>query len=1023
MKQINFLKDSEIQKFDLPPELTDEERQLVFTTRDILDHNLSFRKTITKIGFILQMGYFTLKRKFFLPYQFHKDDINFVIRLLDIKHSISISEYKKVAYNLHRKLILELNGYRKFSEFKKSFIQEAESLVKTSLKPKDIFYSLLDYLEERKVEIPKYYVFSNVVSEALNSFESILVKQIDKDLTKSQKETLDSLMILPSNPDKLSSNNPYLITSLKKPEQGITPKKIRESLEDFYIIQDLHFTFLPAITTTDISKELLNYYAVWLIKAEHIQFESISNIEIKRLYLIAFIVYQFRLRQDLFTEIVLQCVPKYFNDTEKIVATQFLNQTIDQNSQKKSRFSNIRNIILSSKQQMTKVKEIIISNNYQDTEKVEKITQLLFKKENSFQDKLLEELSKIDPFNIKGIKDQLFFTQLSKGFRKIQNRVGNIIQILEFNPNTSNLEIISAINYYKDKKGKITNYAPTEFVSEKDNKWLFDEKGELDKSLYKVILYREISNHIKAGSLILKYSDKYKSIDEYLISSEKWNSSKSELIERANLKEFKCVKGFLTNFKNILSDQYLKTNQGIGDNTNLKIGKDGKPRITTPKLNDVDTNNGCIEVLGSDQYLPLINILSEIRHTTKIGDVFVHYSRKTFKNNLSDDVLYAAIIGLGCNIGIRKMGKISKGIGADKLEYAVRWYFSKENLDEANRRILALINNLSLPKIFSKDKLHTSSDGQKFNVSIPSLHARYSYKYFGFGKGVSAYSFIDDQSKLFYNTIISTSEREAGYVLDGLMHNDEIESNIHSTDTHGYSEIVFGICNSLGIFFAPRIKNHKNQLLYTFKSHPRKNYQQKGYQILPAKGMQIDETILDTQWDNVIRLLCTIKLKEVRASEILSRLSSYSKQHPLYKALKELGRIYKTIFLLRYYSETPLRQAIEKQLNKVELSHLFAKAVFFGNNQEFKVSTKEEQEIALSCRHLIQNSIILWNYLFISEKLSKIESKQEYDRIIDILKQSSVMTWQHINMHGEYDFEISNKESKFDLKSILEFQI
>ena len=72
-----------------------------------------------------------------------------------------------------------------------------------------------------------------------------------------------------------------------------------------------------------------------------------------------------------------------------------------------------------------------------------------------------------------------------------------------------------------------------------------------------------------------------------------------------------------------------------------------------------------------------------------------------------------------------------------------------------------------------------------------------------------------------------------------------------------------------------------------------------------------------------------------------------------------MGRIYKTIFLLRYLSEPPLRQAIAKQLNKVEHSHDFANAVFFGRNQEFKVSTKDEQEIALSCRHLIQNSIVL----------------------------------------------------------------
>lgn len=303
------------------------------------------------------------------------------------------------------------------------------------------------------------------------------------------------------------------------------------------------------------------------------------------------------------------------------------------------------------------------------------------------------------------------------------------------------------------------------------------------------------------------------------------------------------------------------------------------------------------------------------------------------------------------------------------------------------------------------------------------MNARYSYKYFGFGKGVSAYSFINEQSKLFYNTIISTSEREAGYVLDGLMHNEEIESTIHSTDTHGYSEIIFGICNSLGIFFAPRIKNHKNQLLYTFKSKPLKYYLSENYKILPDKSLYIDEKSLLEHWNQILRLLCTIKLKETKASEILRRLSSYSKQHPLYKGLKELGRNYKSIFMLWYYSEVPLRQSVEKQLNKVEQSHQFAKAIFFGNNQELKVSTKEEQEIALSCRHLIQNSIILWNYLSVSEKLQDINDKTEFEVLLDTIKKSSMMTWQHINLLGEYVFTVSNENITFNIDNIMKLNI
>ncbi len=118
----------------------------------------------------------------------------------------------------------------------------------------------------------------------------------------------------------------------------------------------------------------------------------------------------------------------------------------------------------------------------------------------------------------------------------------------------------------------------------------------------------------------------------------------------------------------------------------------------------------------------------------------------------------------------------------------------------------------------SINSTHTSSDGQKYIIAVDSLNSNFSFKYFGKGKGVSVYSFIDGSHRLFYSTVISSSEREASYVIDGLLYNDVVESDMHSTDTHGYSEIIFGITHFIGVTFAPRIKNFKDQRLYGFEN-------------------------------------------------------------------------------------------------------------------------------------------------------------------------------------------------------------
>jgi TnpA family transposase len=174
-----------------------------------------------------------------------------------------------------------------------------------------------------------------------------------------------------------------------------------------------------------------------------------------------------------------------------------------------------------------------------------------------------------------------------------------------------------------------------------------------------------------------------------------------------------------------------------------------------------------------------------------------------------------------------------------------------------------------------------------------------------------------------------------------------------------------------------------------------------------------------------LRLIITIKLKVSPASQLFRRLSSYSKQHPLYRALKEFGRIIKTLFILKYIDDVELRQIIEKQLNKLESSNKFAKAVFFGNNQEFQQSTKEEQLIADGCKRLIENAIICWNYLYLSQTVANSRSKSENEKsnLIDIIRNASPVTWQHINLQGEYDFSEESLKSSMEFKRLSQNQI
>lgn len=129
------------------------------------------------------------------------------------------------------------------------------------------------------------------------------------------------------------------------------------------------------------------------------------------------------------------------------------------------------------------------------------------------------------------------------------------------------------------------------------------------------------------------------------------------------------------------------------------------------------------------------------------------------------------------------MAHTSRNISLNTLENTVNWCFSLENLQEANNAVVALMGRLRIGNLFKEDArmVHSSSDGQKYYVQVDSIHANYSFKYFGKEKGIVIYSFIDEMHRLFYSTTFSSSEREAAYVIDGLMHQPEVVPDMHST--------------------------------------------------------------------------------------------------------------------------------------------------------------------------------------------------------------------------------------------------
>ena len=308
-----------------------------------------------------------------------------------------------------------------------------------------------------------------------------------------------------------------------------------------------------------------------------------------------------------------------------------------------------------------------------------------------------------------------------------------------------------------------------------------------------------------------------------LISKDRWEKEKTELLTPVGLSGFADPRSVLDTLNKDLHQEYLRTNQAAADGSNpyRKVVRPGNFHVRAPALGDVETDP--MRSIMPKRLIPLSEVLATVHQHCEMLDEFKHWQQTHLRKPPAPAVLIAGIMGLGCAIRTEKMGRIFKAVKVSELEYAVNWRFSINNIIAANDKVVAAMDRMELPRIYrnSTTALHTSSDGQKFEVRQPSLNASYSFKYFGQLQRVSAYSFIDERGLLWYSLVNRPAERESTYVIYGLMHNDVVKSTIHSTDEHALKEAIFCLTHLHGISYAPRFKNLKKRTLYHF--HNRKD--------------------------------------------------------------------------------------------------------------------------------------------------------------------------------------------------------
>ena len=323
---------------------------------------------------------------------------------------------------------------------------------------------------------------------------------------------------------------------------------------------------------------------------------------------------------------------------------------------------------------------------------------------------------------------------------------------------------------------------------------------------------------------------------------------------------------------------------------------------------------------------------------------------------------------------------------------------TEETLKAASIDIINFASRIPVSRVYGRGAT-CSADGMRFYVPIHILAADYSHVLQG--RGITLYAHTSDNFLRMHQQPIPCRLREAAFSLDGLMqHDTELDPKVCYTDTHGYTEVVMATAALLGYELAPRIKDIKDQTLYKM------DRQQHYANLDPILSGTIKPHLIRNAWDETVRVIASMEERIVSPSLVLHRLGSYARQNSVYQALSEIGRVQKTIHILKTLDDEEYRRRMGRELNKGEASHDLSRFLSFGKEGAMRGREFGDQVHTFSCLSILHNAVVAWNMIQIGEIVSQLRAEgQQIDD--ETLSHVTPLIRKHINPFGRYYFDLN----------------